>query len=112
MSVILAGTIVIGTWIINRCLDKVANDIEDIVKTRRQLQQIRDKEVNDVWKNTTNPDSEMFRQRMQELDDDIQKMLDCLNEYVAVLKRTAEESARVQGEARAGASALKSPTNR
>ena len=88
---------------------KIIGFINDV---RDRIRSIRDKEIDQCWCGTTNADSNIFKQRMQELQDDINRMLDILEEYAKVLAASAEDWERTQNQVKAGADALTSPGRR
>ena len=90
----------------------VSQIVRDIGAARNSLNNLREGQMQQVWKSTTNADSSMFSQRMQELDNDIQQMLNTLDEYTILLQRSATEYQNTQQNAHSRASQLRSPTNR
>jgi uncharacterized protein YukE len=104
-------TILVTAATIASTAKTVSGIIRDIQETRNNIIQIRDNRMQQVWKSSTNADSSTFSQRMQELELDIQKMLDCLQEYHDLLNKSATEYERTQRDVQGKASGLKSPTN-
>ena len=103
------GTILVTAGTIIGVAKTVSGLVADLLATKRNLAQIRD-EIKQFWAES-NADSSVFSQRMQELDADVQAMLDCLEEYIALLNRSAANYEQTQQNAHSGASSLKSPTN-
>jgi len=82
-------------------------NIQDVIG---KIRDIRTDRVNSVWKGEKNVDSNEFCMRMEELEQDVKKMLDCLDEYEQVLKKSAQEYEKTQQQVRDGAANLKRPT--
>ena len=103
------GTIIVAAGTIIGVAKTVTGIVKDILETKKNLMQIRDS-IREIW-GESNADSNVFSQRMQELDADIQAMLECLEEYVALLNKSAQDYQKTQQDVHAGASALTSPRN-
>lgn len=104
------GTIIVSAVTIVKAATQCMNLIKDIDNIRKRIVEIREQRMQQVWKSTNNVDSDVFKQRMQELDDDVKKMLDCLDEYEKVLRDSASAYEKAQQDVKSGADALKSPT--
>lgn len=88
----------------------VSTIVNDIITVKNHLNTLRE-QSQQFWGSTTNADSSVFNQRMQELDNDIQIMLKTLNDYTEILQRSAREYERTQQNAHNDASQLRSPRN-
>jgi len=105
-------TLIVTTSLILSAVGKVNTAKGIISSIRQRIAQIRDTDLQRVWKSTENVDSNVFKQRMQEMDQDIQKMLDALEEYVQVLQTSATQFEAKQETVKSQAQALRSPRNR
>ena len=105
------GTIVVTATKIISAASTCVELFKAIKTIKEQLINIRDVQIPQIWKRQNNVDSDMFSKRMEELDQDVQKMLDCLDEYEQVLRKSAKDYETTQQNALTGASNLKSPTN-
>lgn len=92
--------------------NEVRTVVGDIITAKNFLTNLREGQLQQAWGSTTNADSSVFNQRMQELDSDIQQMLRTLDEYTDLLQRSANEFQTTQQNVHGNASQLKSPTNR
>jgi prophage DNA circulation protein len=108
----VSGGILVTAATIMTIYTGVSQVVRDIVAAKNHLTNLREGQMQDVWKSTTNADSNMFSQRMQELDNDIQQMLSTLDEYTALLQRSATEYQNTQQNVHNNANQLRSPTNR
>ena len=106
------GTILVTAGAIAGVYTGVSQVVRDIIAVRDRLNNICEGEMQQVWKSTTNADSNVFKQRMQELNSDIQQMLNTLDEYTALLQRSETEYRNTQQNVHGQASQLRSPTNR
>jgi len=91
---------------------KINDAIGRIRNFRERMRNLREQDLNDAWNHTHNADSNIFSQRMQEMDTDIQKMIEALDEYEAVLRRSAQEFEQKQATVAGEAQGLRSPRNR
>ena len=112
MPAITAGAILVAIPKIVAVVKGVKTAIDTIKAVKEKLANIREVLIPKCWCNTTNKDSEIFVQRMQELDTDIQKALRDLDEYVAMIEKVRAEYERTQSESHQNAVALQSPGNR
>lgn len=105
----VVGAIVIGTEIISKVLGNIDNSIQSIANIKESIGRIRSVEMPRCWCNTKNADSNIFDQRMQELDRDIAKAMRDLEEYSRILQKVRAEYAATQQDSMNQGSALKSP---
>ena len=105
------GTMVVSSLKIMGAMNTIVGFTKNIQDAKKKLIQIRDSRMQEIWKSVKNVDSNTFKQRLQELDVDIQKMLVCLDEYVQLLKKSAAEYEQTQQNVNSNAGALRSPTN-
>jgi hypothetical protein len=109
---ISAAVIAISVGVITHVINGVVDDIKEINSEKAQLKAIRDVQIPRIWPDRGNVDSNTFCQRLEELDNDIQVMLNILDDYVEVLRRSAREYENTQREVNSKAGALKSPRSR
>jgi len=113
MSVLaVAGKIVVTVRTIKEVANFARTTIETIRTIRTRIQQVREDRIRDIWADNVNADSTVFCQKMRELEEDVQKMMDCLTEYEQLLDRSAQEYETTQTNVKQQASALTSPTRR
>jgi hypothetical protein len=100
---------------------KIAGAISSIIGLIQQVNQIKQSfkmqikvELNVYWQGQggdKNPDSQIFNQRLDELDQDILRLTQILDEYIQLLGRIKTDLENTQGQTVSGASALRSPRN-
>jgi len=105
-------TLIITTGKIISAAGKINSTISLIRNIRTRIADIRDQRLQQVWRSSENVDSNVFKQRMQEMDQDIQKMLDALDQYEQVLRTSAQQFQAKQETVRTEATNLRSPRNR
>lgn len=106
----MVGAIIFTVSQVISAVNTITGIIADITTIKQNIAQIQEN-IQMIWGSTSNADSNMFDQRMQELFSDINDMLDCLNEYQQLLERTAREYERTQQDVYNNANNLKSPRN-
>ena len=112
MPALTAGAILVTVGKIVTVISAINSSIELIRNIRAGLERIRETEIKRCWCNTTNADSNIFTQRMQELDQDIQRTLGFLDQYIDVLERSKREYENMQQQIANEASVIKSPGRR
>jgi len=105
-------TIIVTAIKIRSTAGKINAGINLIRQIRQRVQSLREERLQQVWRSSENVDSNIFKQRMQEMDTDIQKMLDALDQYEQVLRTSADQFQAKQETVRSEAQALQSPRNR
>jgi len=108
----IVGTVTVAVGLINGVATAARTVMGLINDIKKNINTIRTTEMDRVWKSAKNTDSQAFNTKMEELERDIQKAYDILNEYEQLLQRSAKEYENRQQEVHAQASNLKSPTNR
>jgi len=111
MPALTATAIVAAIGTIGTVISAINSTIELANNVKSALVSIREQKMQQVWKSVRNKDSDMFRQRMVELDDDIRRVLGILDDYVAYLNESKHRYENLQTEVHQKASALRSPTN-
>ena len=104
------GTIIVVAGLIKAVADATTAVINTITSIKGAINNIRTNEMQSVWKSVKNTDSQMFNTRMEELEVDIQKAYDILDEYEKLLRRSAAQYENTQQNVHGQATALKSPT--
>jgi len=104
--------IVITAFVIMSAFNTISDTIRNIAEARNALARICTVELPSIWQSTTNADSKMFSQRMEEMRNDVNQMISALDEYTALLQRSAKDYGDTQESAHSRATSLRSPTNR
>ena len=104
------GTIIAVVSVITAVAQAIKAAAEAITSIKQMITALRETDMQNAWKSTTNADSNIFNQRMQELDEDIMKLLTILGEYVEALNRSAAEYEATQQATMEKAAQLKRPT--
>jgi len=109
MPAITAGAIIVGATKVATIISGIDASINIIRTIKGALERIRTSELKRCWCNTTNDDSKIFTQRMEELDADIQKALRDLDEYMVMLQKVKTEYEKTQQNSISEGSSLKRP---
>jgi len=108
----IVGTVIVVATAINNVASFAQGVMTAFNKVKQAIESIRSVDMQRVWGSATNSDSKVFNDRMIELENDIKKAYDILNEYEQLLQRSAKEYENRQQEVQSNASNLKSPTGR
>jgi flagellar biosynthesis chaperone FliJ len=105
-------TIIVNAGRIRQEATNVINQIGNILAQRNRVNQVYAEDLQNVWQSSQNTDSDMFRTRMQELENDIIHIEGILDQYVQVLNQSAQQYENTQNQIRSNAQGLTSPRNR
>jgi len=111
MPAITTTGIVLTITAISGAVTIIRGAIDGTRAVERAIGNIRDQRMQEVWKSNKNADSNVFSQRMRELEADINFMCGIIEEYNTLLQQVRDQAERTQQQTMSNATNLRSPRN-